>query len=124
AQANVWTEVMQNRDRADYQVFPRLATFAEVVWPALPPPAGRDSAGWEARTGPHHARPERLGATARCGVGRRAGPPRLGGRGRRGAAAGEAAPLWARPPPVVSAHRVKRQARAVIQASKWRMNHD
>ncbi|CAM5600456.1 hypothetical protein SCALM49S_06349 [Streptomyces californicus] len=37
-QANVWTEVMQNRDRVDYQVFPRLAAFAEVVWSAPPGP--------------------------------------------------------------------------------------
>ncbi len=48
-QANVWTEVMQNRDRVDYQVFPRLAAFAEVAWSPLPAPGERDFAGFERR---------------------------------------------------------------------------
>ncbi|MER5477853.1 beta-N-acetylhexosaminidase [Streptomyces sp. NPDC002734] len=34
AQANLWTEVVEDGRRADYQLFPRLAAFAEVVWSA------------------------------------------------------------------------------------------
>ncbi|MGW1180913.1 beta-N-acetylhexosaminidase [Streptomyces drozdowiczii] len=61
AQANVWTEVMQNRSRVDYQVFPRLAAFAEVAWSALPAPAERDFAGFERRMTAHYARLDALG---------------------------------------------------------------
>ncbi|SED53579.1 hexosaminidase [Streptomyces sp. 2131.1] len=61
AQANVWTEVMQNRSRVDYQVFPRLAAFAEVAWSALPAPAERDFAGFERRMSVHYARLDALG---------------------------------------------------------------
>ena len=32
AQANLWTEVMEDQRRLDYQAFPRLAAFAETVW--------------------------------------------------------------------------------------------
>ncbi|WP_420856991.1 beta-N-acetylhexosaminidase [Streptomyces chilikensis] len=31
-QANLWTEVVEDARRADYQLFPRLAAFAEVAW--------------------------------------------------------------------------------------------
>ncbi len=65
AQANVWTEVMQNRDRVDYQVFPRLAAFAEVVWSALPAPADRDFAEFDARMSAHYARLDALGVDYR-----------------------------------------------------------
>ncbi|WP_405759364.1 beta-N-acetylhexosaminidase [Streptomyces sp. NBC_01420] len=61
AQANVWTEVMQNRSRVDYQVFPRLAAFAEVAWSALPAPDERDFAGFERRMTAHYARLDALG---------------------------------------------------------------
>ncbi|MET7644916.1 beta-N-acetylhexosaminidase [Streptomyces sp. NPDC005426] len=61
AQANVWTEVMQNRARVDYQVFPRLAAFAEVAWSALPAPAERDFADFERRMATHYARLDALG---------------------------------------------------------------
>ncbi|MEI7034953.1 beta-N-acetylhexosaminidase [Streptomyces pratensis] len=64
-QANVWTEVMQNRDRVDYQVFPRLAALAEVAWSALPAPAERDFAGFEARMAAHYARLDALGVAYR-----------------------------------------------------------
>ncbi|MGW3718102.1 beta-N-acetylhexosaminidase [Streptomyces sp. NPDC005133] len=64
-QANVWTEVMQNRSRVDYQVFPRLAAFAEVAWSALPAPADRDVADFERRMTAHYARLDALGVEYR-----------------------------------------------------------
>ncbi|MFC8535513.1 beta-N-acetylhexosaminidase [Streptomyces sp. NPDC057249] len=60
-QANAWSEVMQNRARVDYQVFPRLAAFAEVAWSALPAPDERDFAGFESRMTAHYARLDALG---------------------------------------------------------------
>ncbi|MFE8006257.1 beta-N-acetylhexosaminidase [Streptomyces sp. NPDC057418] len=64
-QANVWTEVMQNRARVDYQVFPRLAAFAEVAWSALPAPGERDFTDFERRMGAHYARLDALGVAYR-----------------------------------------------------------
>ncbi|MEW1610429.1 MULTISPECIES: beta-N-acetylhexosaminidase [unclassified Streptomyces] len=64
-QGNVWTEVMQNRSRVDYQVFPRLAALAEVAWTPLPAPADRDFAGFEARMTDHYARLDALGVDYR-----------------------------------------------------------
>ncbi|MGW4853015.1 beta-N-acetylhexosaminidase [Streptomyces sp. NPDC004288] len=64
-QANVWTEVMENRSRVDYQVFPRLAAFAEVAWSALPAPPARDYAGFERRMTTHYRRLEALGVDHR-----------------------------------------------------------
>ncbi|MFF3099009.1 beta-N-acetylhexosaminidase [Streptomyces cyaneofuscatus] len=64
-QANVWTEVMQNRSRVDYQVFPRLAAFAEVAWSSLPAPADRDFAEFGARMTDHYARLDALGVDYR-----------------------------------------------------------
>ncbi|WP_274559112.1 beta-N-acetylhexosaminidase [Streptomyces spiramyceticus] len=64
-QANVWTEVMENRSRVDYQTFPRLAAFAEVAWSDLPPSAERDFAGFEARMTGHYARLDALGVEYR-----------------------------------------------------------
>ena len=43
----------------DYQVFPRLAAFAEVAWSALPAPAERDFAGFERRMAAHYRAPGR-----------------------------------------------------------------
>ncbi|MBT2456118.1 beta-N-acetylhexosaminidase [Streptomyces sp. ISL-86] len=65
AQANVWTEVMENQSRVDYQVFPRLAAFAEVVWSRLPEPGERDWAGFEARMAEHYVRLDVLGVDYR-----------------------------------------------------------
>ncbi|MFF3017439.1 beta-N-acetylhexosaminidase [Streptomyces sp. NPDC057939] len=65
AQANVWTEVMENQSRVDYQVFPRLAAFAEVVWSTLPEPESRDHAGFGARMVTHYARLDALGVEYR-----------------------------------------------------------
>lgn len=65
AQANVWTEVMQDRARVDYQVFPRLAAFAETAWSALPAPADRDFADFERRMSVHYARLDALGVDYR-----------------------------------------------------------
>ncbi|MFM9366993.1 beta-N-acetylhexosaminidase [Streptomyces sp. Da 82-17] len=65
AQANVWTEVMESRERVDYQVFPRLVAFAEVVWSTLPPAAERDYADFERRMTAHLARLDALGVDYR-----------------------------------------------------------
>ncbi|NML48797.1 beta-N-acetylhexosaminidase [Streptomyces sp. R302] len=64
-QANVWTEVMENRDRVDYQVFPRLAAFAEVAWSTLPAPDARDTAGFLRRMETHYRRLDALGVAYR-----------------------------------------------------------
>ncbi|KQX52693.1 MULTISPECIES: beta-N-acetylhexosaminidase [unclassified Streptomyces] len=64
-QANVWTEVMENRSRVDYQVFPRLAAFAEVAWSALPAPAARDYPAFERRMRTHYRRLDALGVDYR-----------------------------------------------------------
>ncbi|WP_327118056.1 beta-N-acetylhexosaminidase [Streptomyces sp. NBC_01341] len=65
AQANVWTEVMQDIARVDYQVFPRLAAFAEVAWSPLPAPAERDFADFDRRMRTHYARLDALGVDYR-----------------------------------------------------------
>jgi len=64
-QANVWTEVMEDHARVDYQTYPRLAAFAEVAWSALPAPAERDFAGFERRMTAHYARLDALGVDYR-----------------------------------------------------------
>lgn len=60
-QANLWTEVMEDHARVDYQAFPRLAAFAEVAWSALPAPAERDFADFERRMTAHYGRLDALG---------------------------------------------------------------
>ncbi|WP_406436381.1 beta-N-acetylhexosaminidase [Streptomyces sp. NBC_00631] len=64
-QANVWTEVMEDHARVDYQAFPRLAAFAEVAWSALPAPGERDFADFERRMGAHYRRLDALGVAYR-----------------------------------------------------------
>jgi len=64
-QANVWTEVMEDHARVDYQTYPRLAAFAEVAWSALPTPAARDFADFERRMSAHYARLDALGVAYR-----------------------------------------------------------
>ncbi|MCX2184861.1 beta-N-acetylhexosaminidase [Streptomyces sp. SKN60] len=64
-QANVWTEVMADRARVDYQTYPRLAAFAEVAWSRLPAPEERDQAGFERRMTAHYARLDALGVAYR-----------------------------------------------------------
>ncbi|MEV5957826.1 beta-N-acetylhexosaminidase [Streptomyces sp. NPDC051987] len=64
-QANVWTEVMEDHARVDYQAFPRLAAFAEVAWSALPDPAERDFADFERRMASHYRRLDALGVAYR-----------------------------------------------------------
>ncbi|MER7190863.1 beta-N-acetylhexosaminidase [Streptomyces flaveolus] len=64
-QANVWTEVMETQARVDYQVFPRLAAFAEVAWSALPAPDERDFADFERRMAAHYRRLDALGVAYR-----------------------------------------------------------
>ena len=65
AQANLWTEVVEDQQRADYQAFPRLAAFAEVVWSPLPAPEERDWDGFETRMTEHYARLDALGVAYR-----------------------------------------------------------
>ncbi|WP_211303245.1 beta-N-acetylhexosaminidase [Streptomyces milbemycinicus] len=65
AQANVWTEVTEDRRRVDYQTFPRLAAFAEAVWSTLPPPPERDFTGFQERMAAHYARLDALGVDYR-----------------------------------------------------------
>ncbi|MFF7476361.1 family 20 glycosylhydrolase [Streptomyces sp. NPDC008092] len=64
-QANVWTEVMEDHARVDYQAFPRLAAFAEVAWSALPAPGERDFADFERRMAEHYRRLDALGVAYR-----------------------------------------------------------
>ncbi|MFI8187210.1 beta-N-acetylhexosaminidase [Streptomyces sp. NPDC085946] len=64
-QANLWTEVMEDAARVDYQAFPRLAAFAEVAWSRLPAPAERDFADFERRMAAHYRRLDALGVSYR-----------------------------------------------------------
>ncbi|MFG2023006.1 beta-N-acetylhexosaminidase [Streptomyces sp. NPDC048825] len=64
-QANLWTEVMEDHARVDYQAFPRLAAVAEVAWSALPAPAERDFAAFEQRMTTHYRRLDALGVAYR-----------------------------------------------------------
>ncbi|QIY55754.1 beta-N-acetylhexosaminidase [Streptomyces sp. RPA4-5] len=64
-QANVWTEVMDGQQRLDYQVFPRLAAFAEVAWSRLPAPAARDYQDFTRRMAAHYTRLDSLGVDYR-----------------------------------------------------------
>jgi hexosaminidase len=69
AQANVWTEVMEDQGRVDYQVFPRLAAFAEVAWSRLPAPAARDFEDFSLRMEQHYQRLDALGVGYRPAAG-------------------------------------------------------
>ncbi|GAA2502121.1 beta-N-acetylhexosaminidase [Streptomyces longisporus] len=64
-QANVWTEVMEDPARVDYQTYPRLSAFSEVAWSALPAPAERDFADFERRMAVHYRRLDALGVAYR-----------------------------------------------------------
>jgi hexosaminidase len=81
-QANVWTEVMEDPARVDYQVFPRLAAFAEVAWSALPAPRERDFADFDRRMAAHYRRLDALGVAYRPPAGPRPGQKRPGVPGR------------------------------------------
>ncbi|MCL7427583.1 beta-N-acetylhexosaminidase [Streptomyces sp. YS415] len=81
-QANVWTEVMEDQGRVDYQAFPRLAAFAEVAWSRLPAPQERDFAGFERRMTAHYARLDALGVAYRPPTGPRPWQRRPGVLGR------------------------------------------
>ncbi|MGC9536280.1 beta-N-acetylhexosaminidase [Streptomyces sp. UG1] len=81
-QANVWTEVMEDHARVDYQTFPRLAAFAEVAWSGLPAPGERDFAGFERRMAAHYARLDALGVAYRPPTGPRPWQRRPGVLGR------------------------------------------
>ncbi|MGV9527871.1 beta-N-acetylhexosaminidase [Streptomyces cellulosae] len=70
-QANVWTEVMEDQGRVDYQTFPRLAALAEVAWSELPAPDGRDVPGFERRMTEHYRRLDALGVAYRPPTGPR-----------------------------------------------------
>ncbi|MFL4950173.1 beta-N-acetylhexosaminidase [Streptomyces sp. MMS24-I31] len=88
-QANVWTEVMEDQARVDYQTFPRLAAFAEVAWSPLPAPGERDFAGFERRMDAHYRRLDALGVGYRPPTGPRPWQRRPGVLGR---------PVEGRPP--------------------------
>ncbi|MFJ2832173.1 beta-N-acetylhexosaminidase [Streptomyces sp. NPDC087263] len=90
-QANVWTEVMEDQARVDYQTFPRLAAFAEVAWSALPPSAERDFADFERRMAVHYGRLDTLGVGYRPPTGPLPWQQRPGVLGR---------PIEGRPPNV------------------------
>ncbi|MGW1534762.1 beta-N-acetylhexosaminidase [Streptomyces aureus] len=81
-QANVWTEVMEDPARVDYQTFPRLAAFAEVAWSRLPASAERDFAGFERRMDAHYGRLDALGVAYREPAGPRPWQRRPGVLGR------------------------------------------
>ncbi|MGX1131019.1 hexosaminidase [Streptomyces glaucescens] len=81
-QANLWTEVMEDPARVDYQAFPRLAAFAEVAWSALPAPHERDFAGFERRMAAHYRRLDALGVAYRPPSGPRPWQRRPGVPGR------------------------------------------
>jgi hexosaminidase len=81
-QANVWTEVMEDPARVDYQVFPRLAAFAEVAWSALPAPRERDFADFDRRMAAHYRRLDALGVAYRPPAGPRPWQKRPGVPGR------------------------------------------
>ncbi|WP_020132416.1 beta-N-acetylhexosaminidase [Streptomyces sp. 303MFCol5.2] len=82
AQANLWTEVMEDSARVDYQAFPRLAAFAEVAWSALPAPEERDFADFERRMEAHYERLDALGVGYRPPSGPRPWQRRPGVLGR------------------------------------------
>ncbi|MBA9046123.1 beta-N-acetylhexosaminidase [Streptomyces griseofuscus] len=81
-QANVWTEVLEDARRVDYQAFPRLAAFAEVAWSRLPAPAERDFADFERRMTAHYRRLDALGVAYRPPTGPRPWQRRPGVPGR------------------------------------------
>ncbi|MFE2161057.1 beta-N-acetylhexosaminidase [Streptomyces lydicus] len=81
-QANAWTEVMDTQARLDYQVFPRLAAFAEVAWSRLPAPADRDYQDFTRRMAVHYARLDALGVDYRPPGGPRPWQKRPGVLGR------------------------------------------
>ncbi|MFI9806100.1 beta-N-acetylhexosaminidase [Streptomyces sp. NPDC052301] len=81
-QANVWTEVLEDAARVDYQTFPRLAAFAEVAWSRLPAPADRDFADFERRMAAHYRRLDALGVAYRPPAGPRPWQKRPGVPGR------------------------------------------
>ncbi|MFJ5773639.1 beta-N-acetylhexosaminidase [Streptomyces sp. NPDC093094] len=81
-QANVWTEVTEDRARVDYQTFPRLAAFAEVAWSALPGPRARDFGDFERRMSTHYRRLDALGVAYRPPAGPRPWQRRPGVPGR------------------------------------------
>ncbi|MEV1066376.1 beta-N-acetylhexosaminidase [Streptomyces sp. NPDC050263] len=81
-QANLWTEVMEDHARVDYQAFPRLAAFAEVAWSSLPASRERDFADFERRMAPHYGRLDALGVGYRPPAGPRPWQRRPGVLGR------------------------------------------
>ncbi|MCM1970781.1 MULTISPECIES: beta-N-acetylhexosaminidase [Streptomyces] len=81
-QANVWTEVMEDPARVDYQVFPRLSAFAEVAWSHLPAPREREFIGFQRRMVAHYARLDALGVAYRPHTGPRPWQRRPGVLGR------------------------------------------
>jgi hexosaminidase len=96
-QANLWTEVMEDTGRVDYQAFPRLAAFAEVAWSALPAPAERDYADFERRMATHYGRLDALGVGYRPPAGPHPWQQRPAPKGMKG---GLGRPIEGAPPNV------------------------
>nr|WP_235215722.1 beta-N-acetylhexosaminidase [Phaeacidiphilus oryzae] len=86
AQANIWTEFMDDPRSVDYHAFPRLAAFAEVAWSRKLPaePESRDAAwaDFERRMAVHYRRLDALGVEYRPPEGPRPWHRRPGVRGR------------------------------------------
>jgi hypothetical protein len=86
AQANIWTEFMDDARSVDYHAFPRLAAFAEVAWSRTLPaePESRDAAwaDFERRMAVHYRRLDALGVEYRPPEGPRPWHRRPGVRGR------------------------------------------
>lgn len=81
-QANMWTENTDSPRSVDYQLFPRLAAFAEVAWSALPPAAERHPEDFERRLESHYRRLDAMGVEYRPPEGPRPWQRRPGVPGR------------------------------------------
>lgn len=73
-QANMWTECTESQQRLDYQVFPRLAAFAELAWTR---PEGAGGAHTENASARDDAAPDGPAPDAPVPAG--GGPPGTGG---------------------------------------------
>ena len=49
AQANLWTEKVENGRQAEYLLFPRLAVLAERLWRGQEPEGLTDKLSWESK---------------------------------------------------------------------------
>jgi hexosaminidase len=75
AQCQLWTEYIETPSRAEYQYFPRVCAFAEVVW--APWGTTRHFADFEPRLGAHLRRLDALGVNYRPLAGPTPGQARI-----------------------------------------------